>query len=99
MPPEETTLTKPADLKPHDRIDTAIGTLIVHHDPYEALCDDTPEFSRVLVDVVVERPGQFGDADRLPEVTGAAEFQWLGSTPTLRYRLAFRPDADVEVAR
>lgn len=89
---------KPADLKFGDRLDTAIGALIVHHDPYESLCDEAPQYGRVLVDVVVEQPGSFGDAARLPEVTGAAEFQWLGLSP-LRYRLAFRPDTDVEATR
>lgn len=89
---------KPADLRPGDRLDTVIGALVVHHDPYESFCDDAPQHSRVLVDVVVEKPGSFGDADRLPEAAGAAEFRWLGLMP-LRYRLAFRPDTDVEVTR
>lgn len=80
------------------RLDTALGTLIVHHDPYESLCDDAPRFSRVLVDIVVEKPGSFGDPDHLPAATGAAEFRWLGLMP-LRYRLAFKPDVDVQVTR
>lgn len=91
---------KPADLRPGDRLDTAIGALVVQHEPYEAFDETgkTTEWDRVLIDVEVPEPGKFGDCDRLPEVTGATDFQWLGLMP-LRYRLAFRPETDVEVTR
>lgn len=90
---------KPADLAIGDRVNTAIGTLVVHKEPWGDLVPDDPKWDRIFVDVEVEQRGSFGDPDRLPEVTGATDFQWLGSTPTLRYRLAFRPDTDVEVTR
>jgi hypothetical protein len=90
---------KPADLKPGDRLDTAIGALIVHDKPWGDLVPDDSQWDRIFVDVRVENAGKFGDPDRLSEVTGATDFQWLGSTPTLRYRLAFRPDTDVEATR
>lgn len=89
----------PCDLKPDDRIETAIGTLIVIGDPWENRCEDAPQYHRVCIDVVVPSPGSFGAPDRLPAETGAEDFQWLGSTPTLRHRLAFRPDADVKAQR
>jgi hypothetical protein len=88
-------VARPCDLKPDDRIETAIGTLIVIGDPWDDRCEDAPQYSRVVIDVVVPSPGGFRDPDRLPAETGAEDFQRLGSTPTLRYRLAFRPDADV----
>jgi hypothetical protein len=90
---------KPADLKPGDRLDTAIGALVVKTEPWDETVPDDPQWNRVFVDVEVPGPGRFGDASRMLEVTGAAEFSWLGMTPTLRYRLAFRPDTDVEVTR
>lgn len=89
---------KPADLTIGDRIPTAIGTLVVSTAPWEDFSEDTPQFDRVFVDVEVPEPGRFGDAARMLEVTVASEFSWLGLMP-LRYRLAFRPDADVEVER
>lgn len=89
---------KPADLHSGDRFDTEFGALVVAGEPWEDRCDDTPQWDRVFVDIEVPDQRQFGDADRLPEVTGAAEFQWLGLLP-LRYRLAFRHDTDVEVTR
>lgn len=92
-------LVKPADLKPGDRLDTAIGVLIVDSEPLTDVDGDIPEWDRIWVDVKVENPGRFGDPDDLPSATGAAEFQWLGSTPALRYRLFFKPDADVQVVR
>jgi hypothetical protein len=91
-------LVKPADLKRGDRLDTEIGTFVVSKDPWNNLDDEPSVWDRVFIDVEVPEPGKFGDAARLPEVAGAAEFQWLGLMP-LRYRLAFRPDADVEVTR
>jgi hypothetical protein len=90
---------KPADLTIGDRIPTAIGTLVVSDAPWGDLVPDDPKWDRIFVDVEVPKPGSFGDPDRLPEVTGATDFQWLGSTPNLRYRLAFQPDADVDVER
>jgi hypothetical protein len=89
---------KPADLKVGDRIETAIGTLVVSAEPWDDVDADTSCWDRVFVDVEVPEPGRFGDAARLPEATGAAEFGWLGLLP-LRYRLAFRPDADVKATR
>lgn len=97
---------KPADLTIGDRLPTAIGTLVVVKEPFVDVGEETarrfgveyrPEEDRVHVDVEVEDPARFGDPDRLPEVTGAEDFQWLASTPALRYRLFFLPDADVEV--
>jgi hypothetical protein len=90
---------KPADLKIGDRLDTAIGTLVVASEPREEFDAGTPRWDRVFVDVEVPEPGRFGDAARMLEATGAAEFSWLGMTPKLRYRLAFRPGSGVEVTR
>lgn len=89
---------KPAELKIGDRLDTAIGRLVVSTEPREEFDADTPHFDRVFVDVEVPEPGRFGDAARMLEVTGASDFSWLGLLP-LRYRLAFLPDTDVEVTR
>jgi hypothetical protein len=89
---------KPSELEPGDRIDTTIGTLVVSTEPWSDFSADTPQFGRVFVDVEVPEPGRFGDAARMLEVTGATDFAWLGLMP-LRYRLAFRPDFDVEVTR
>ena len=71
--------------------------LIVHAKPWADPVPGESRWDRVFVDVRVENPGAFGDADLLPAATGAEAFQWLGMTPTLRYRLAFLPDADVKV--
>lgn len=90
---------KPADLKPGDRLETAIGTLVVDTAPFTDTDGEQPEWDRVWVDLTAEDPGRFGDPDDLPRVTGAEAFQWLGSTPKLRYRLFFRPDTNVEVTR
>ena len=90
---------KPADLTIGDRISTAIGVLVVSTAPWENFSEDTPQFDRVVVDVEVEDRRRFGDPVALPGVAGASEFSWLGMTPTLRYRLAFLPGADVEVER
>lgn len=89
---------KPADLKPGDRLDTAIGVLVVSTEPWDDRCKEVPDLDRIFVDVEVPESGKFGDAARMLEVTGAAEFSWLGLMP-LRYRLAFRPDSNVEVTR
>lgn len=90
------TVTKPADLKVGDRIPTTFGPLIVSGEPF--VSTGVPvELDQVEVAVTVENPGRFGDPDHLPAETGAEEYQWLGSTPTLRYRLYFKPDADVKV--
>lgn len=90
---------KPADLKPGDRLDTTIGVLVVSTEPWADSTPDAPQWDRVFVDVEVPEPGKFGDAAHMLEATGAAEFSWLGMTPKLRYRLAFKPDADVKVTR
>lgn len=87
---------KPADLKPGDRLDTAIGALVVSRNPWCDFTDRYPEMDRVFVDVEVPEPGR-GTA-RMLEATGAVDGDWLSLAP-LRYRLAFRPDTDVEVNR
>ncbi len=101
-------MTKPADLKIGDRIDALGSSMKVFKEPFVDVGEEAarrfgveyrPDEDRVYIDVEVGQPSRFGDPDRLPEVTGAVDFEWLGSTPTLRYRLAFRPDADVAVKR
>jgi hypothetical protein len=89
---------KPGDLKIGDRIACTVGALIVDSEPFVDI-DTEPEFDRVWVDVRVENPGRFGDPDDLPAATGGETFQWLGSTPQLRYRLYFTPDTEVAVER
>ncbi len=97
---------KPADLRPGDRIAHTVphmdGTITVFRRPW----DDADEcrnknypahIARVYVDVEVSDRSTRWDPDNLAAGTGAVDMQWLGMTPTLRYRLVFMPDADVEV--
>ncbi len=102
---------KPADLRPGHRIACPIpnfqGALVVVDEPFT---DDVgpgaaarfsmeyrPEDDRVTVDVEPEDQSTRWWADHLTAATGAKDYQWLGTTPKLRYRLYFHPDTDITV--
>ena len=88
-----------AELVPGDRIPTTLcGYLTVFRTPWTDPCDGRPDLDRVYVDVRVEDPRGPWDAAELPAATGAVDMMFLGLVPTLRYRLAFTPDATVDLA-
>lgn len=91
---------KPADLRPGQRIAHTVpkmlGAVTVVSEPWANEEDDLG-LARVFVDVEVFDRSLQWDPQCLPAGTGASRVQWLGSTPTLRYRLVFMPDADVAV--
>ncbi len=95
---------KPADLRPGHRIAHTVpneGTLTVFRDPWDdteaATHSGWPDLARVYVDVEVSDRSSRWDPETLPAGAGATDFQWMGMTPSLRYRLVFLPDADIAV--
>ncbi len=89
---------KPADLQDGDLLAHNVpkmnGTLTVT----EVWADtEGTEWDRVYVDVEVSDRSTRWDPDNLATGTGAEAFEWLGLTPTLRYRLVFLPDTDITV--
>ncbi len=95
----------PADLRPGHRIAHTVpnmnGIITVDREPYDdtapAIRQGVPELGRVYIDVAVADRSSHWDPDDLPAGTGAEAFQFLTMTDGLRYRLAYRPDADVKV--
>lgn len=95
---------KPADLRPGHRIAHRVpkmdGTITVVTEPWADPDNDGSDLDRIEVEVDVSDASYAQskwDPDDLPKGTGAVDFQFMDVTPTLRYRLIFHPDTDVEV--
>jgi hypothetical protein len=95
---------KPADLKPGDRLDApGVTSMTVVGEPFVDYGEEMaarfgveyrPDEDRVHVDVEIANVN--ADLGDLAAAAGAVDAQFLSLRP-LRYRLYFRPDADVEV--
>jgi hypothetical protein len=99
-------MTKPADLKVGDRIHAeGINWLTVIAEPFVDCTEQLaaklgisyhPEDDRVHIDIEPAPGADIWDCGVLADAAGAEAAEWLGMTPTLRYRLFFKPDADVK---